>query len=110
MEDNALIAVTPAGRVEFEKLITARLRPSSELAKLLTALKFRFLHLLAPNERQNQIELLIDALETEIARLTDLCEHEATMRGGDAYLVLWLNEEIGQSRTRLDWLNKLAAT
>jgi hypothetical protein len=109
MEDNALIAVTPAGRAEFEKLITARLRPSSELAKLLTALKFRFLHLLEKEEQQNQIDLLIDALETEIARLTDLCEHEEAARGGDAYLVLWLSEEIAQSRARLDWLKKLSA-
>lgn len=105
MEDDALIAVTEAGRRELKTLLTARLRPGSDLSKLIIALKFRFLHLLEPAEQRAQAEMLMDACESELARLLDLRQHHADDGG---HLLAWLDHDIESLEARLAWLEEFS--
>jgi len=104
MEDDALIAISTAGRRELHSLLTARLRPASDLSKLVIALKIRFLDLLDPAERFDQVDLLIEGVETELARLTDLRGGNAQEDGPDSALVAWLDHDISLLEGRLTWL------
>lgn len=101
MEDDALLAITEAGRRELKILLTARLRPFSDISKLVVALKFRFMHLLEPKERSAQIDMLLDVAEAELTRLEDLRQSCADE---DQALLAWLDHDIEQSRQRLTWL------
>ena len=103
MEDDALLAISESGRRELKTLLTARLRPSSDLSKLVIALKFRFLHLLDGEERARQMDMLLDQGESELARLEDL--RDASQQESPA-LRAWLDHDIHQLRERLDWLDR----
>jgi len=106
MEDNALLGVTADGRREFETLMRATVRaPSSDdINKLVIALKLRFLHLLDRPARLEQVDALIALYETELARLRDLATHHAEDPG---LLTEWLDHDIAQIGTRLDWFHAL---
>jgi DNA-binding PadR family transcriptional regulator len=99
MEDDALLAITDAGRSELQALLTAPLRPSSDLTKLVVALKFRFLRLLGAKEQARQIDLLEEMYDSELARLQDLA---ATSQG--SALKDWLDHDIAQLCERIAWL------
>lgn len=105
MEDDALLTITAAGRRELESLLTARLRPASDLSKLVVALKFRFLRLLTPAQQRAQAEMLIEVTEGELARLLDLRQHES---GDPGHLIAWLDHDIGLLESRLAWLEDFA--
>jgi DNA-binding PadR family transcriptional regulator len=103
--DERDLVVTPEGRAELLRLLSANVRPQiSDLNKLIIALKMRFLHLMEPAGQRVQAELLHDISERELARLIDLREHHG-LEGG--YLHDWLDLEIAQSRARLAWTTKL---
>jgi DNA-binding PadR family transcriptional regulator len=106
MEDDALLGITPAGRRELRTLLTARLRPASDLSKLLVALKMRFLHLLDAGDQRDQVELLIDTAEGELNRMLDLRGHYAAEGGA---LVAWLDHDIQTLEARLAWLEDFSA-
>lgn len=108
MEDDAPLTITEAGLRELRALLTARLRPGSDLSKLIIALKMRFLDLLEPAEQQAQAELLIDMVDGELARLTDL--RGAFAGDGDGcHLLDWLDHDIALLETRLSWLEEFRA-
>lgn len=107
MEDDALLDITDAGRRELKTLLTAKLRPSSDLSKLLIALKFRFLGLLDTHEQAGQIDMLLDLCDSELARLEDL--RDASLSEGAA-LLRWLDHDITQIRERLEWLEEFRQT
>jgi DNA-binding PadR family transcriptional regulator len=102
-----LLNITDAGREEVRELLTANVRATSTaLDKLIVALKFRFMHLLEPDEQCLQADMLVDVCEKELSRLEDLRRHHA----GDAgYLVSWLDHDIGLLETRLAWLTDFRA-
>lgn len=103
MEDDALLAITPAGSRELHSLLTARLRPGGDLSKLIIALKMRFLDLLAIKEQQAQADLLLEMVEGELSRLLDL--RGAFAGDGDgSHLLDWLDHDITTLETRLAWL------
>lgn len=106
MEENALLAITPAGEREFATLMGASIRaPSADsLNKLILALKMRFLHLLLPEQQQLQVEELEALFETELARLEDLRRHHGSEPG---WLGSWLNHDIAQIQDRLTWIRNL---
>lgn len=106
MEDDAVLRITDAGRDSFHALMTAPVRPASDLSKLVTALKFRFLHLLPQRDQEEQVDLLIDTSETGLARLSDLRRH---MEGEAGYMTAWLDDEIARAEARLAWLEDLRA-
>ena len=96
------LRLTEAGREAMRALLMANIRAnSSELKKLVIALKFRFLHLLPPEDQRLQVLLLGDATEREIARLSDLKAHHAEDEG---YLPVWLDQDIAALQARLAWL------
>jgi len=106
--DDGDLRITDAGREELRTLLTARLRMgAAELNKLIIALKFRFLHLLARDEQVFQADLLLEACENELARLDDLRRHHA---GDEGHIVDWLDHEISQAESRLDWLTRFQAS
>lgn len=102
--DDALLHLTEAGHEQLRALITANLRAAdTALNKLVIALKFRFLHLLPPEQRIAQGDLLIDCCEQELARAEDLRAHHASDPG---FLVAWLDQDIGDLDSRLAWLRR----
>jgi len=109
MEDDARITISAAGRRELHSLLTARLRPASDLSKLVVALKIRFLDLLDPKERLDQLDLLIEGVESELARLMDLRGNNAQEDGPDSALVAWLDHDISLLESRLSWLEDFRA-
>jgi len=106
MEDDSPLTLTDAGRKELHHLLIARLRPGSDLSRLIVALKMRFLHLLDGSEKQAQIDLMIDGVEGELTRLIDL----RGSLGAASTLGDWLDHEIATLESRLDWLNQFCRT
>jgi hypothetical protein len=104
MEEDPVLVITDSGHAAFQHLMTAPLRPASDLSKLVTALKFRFLHLLSPQDQANQVDLLIDTSETGLNRLLDLRDSMVSEPG---YMVDWLNDEITRAEQRQKWLEDL---
>lgn len=109
MEDDALVAISEAGRRELKTLLTARLRPASDLSKLVIALKMRFIDLLEPKERQAQADLMMETVEGELSRLIDLRGAHCGEDGACGALVAWLDHEIQLLESRLAWLEELSA-
>lgn len=103
----ALLSLTDAGRQELTALLAAGLRAgATDLNKLIVALKFRFLHLLDASEQRVQVDVMLDTVETELARLTDLRAHHA---GEPGHLIAWLDREISELSARADWLRSFEA-
>jgi len=103
--DEQMMALTEAGRAELRRLMTTSLRgPMGEVNKLIIALKMHFFETLTPEERHIQAEMLEEACERELVRLTDLRGHHAEEGG---LLVAWLDHEIAEIESRRDWFRKL---
>ena len=103
-EDDALLAITEKGDAELRALLTANVKTqASEMNKLIVALKFRCLHHLDIDEQRAQADILIEAQDIELARLDSLREHHAEDGG---YLVEWLDHDIRDMESHLEWLNK----
>jgi DNA-binding PadR family transcriptional regulator len=103
--DDQMMALTDAGRAELRRLMTANLRgPMGEVNKLIIALKMHFFETLSPEERRVQAEMLQEACERELTRLTDLRSHHAEEGG---LLVDWLDHEIAEIESRRDWFRAL---
>jgi hypothetical protein len=105
MEDDAPLALTDLGRNELTTLMTSRIRSQGgEVNKLIATLKLRFLHLIESAEQIRQIDLMIEAADTEIARIDDLRDSHANAPG---YLSDWLDHDIRQLENHLQWLESL---
>lgn len=106
-DDSRPLHITDAGRDELMRLMTANVRPPvSDINKLIITLKMRFLHLLEPKAQRIQAEILAEMCERELARLTELRGNHADAPG---HLVAWLDQEIGQTRDRMQWFRALHA-
>lgn len=96
------LALTAEGRTELLTLLQATVRPPmTDMSKLVIALKMRFLPLLSTDERRDQVDLLIDACELELARLSDLSDPTSD----DPYFQDWLTHDISLVDSRLAWLH-----
>ncbi|MEX1108542.1 MAG: hypothetical protein WEC00_06490 [Dongiaceae bacterium] len=107
-DTDPVLTLTDNGRTELKRLLGANIRgPLGEFNKLVIALKLRFLDVLEPVERIGQLEMMQEACERELARLTDL-------RGrGDrlpASLVDWLDHDMEQLEARRRWFRDRAAS
>ena len=104
IDDSSRLAITAAGHQAFEALMRASVRaPSSDgINKLVIALKLRFLHLLEPSSRREQVDSLLELYETELARLNDLASHHIDDPG---LLAAWLEHDIAQVKARLAWFD-----
>ena len=97
----AELTITEKGRGELMTLLRANVRaPVNDTNRLVIALKFRFLHMLAPAERQAQLALLADLYQTERDRLEQL-----RAQGGGAFAA-WLDHEIALIDERIAWLDR----
>ncbi len=97
----AELTITEAGRAELMNLLRANVRaPVNDTNRLVIALKFRFLHLLPPEEQKAQLALLADLYETERGRLEEL-----RAKDGGATFAAWLDHEIGLAGERIEWIN-----
>ena len=95
------LTLTAEGRTELLTLLQATVRPPlTDMSKLVIALKMRLLPLLTPDQRRDQADLLIDAGELELARLSDLRDPAAK----DPYFQDWLKHDIDLVDSRLAWL------
>jgi hypothetical protein len=100
--ESALLRITDDGAREMRALLTANVRPSNtELNTLITALKFRFLHLLGREDQRTQAELLLAAVERELTRLQDLREHSS---GNAGFFADWLDHHIAAIEDRFAWI------
>ena len=104
--DEAILRITGSGRDEVRRLLSAGVRAStSDVNKLILAIKLRLLHLLPEEERLQQVDLLADVAEKELARLEDL---KTNGRLADGLLPDWLDMEITQARARMQWFEEQA--
>lgn len=100
-----LLTLTELGRIELVALLRAAVRPPvNDVAKLILALKFRFLHFLDTSDQRDQLDMMVEACEGEVARLAELRSHHSDDTG---LLVDWLDHDIGQIEYRLKWLRNL---
>ncbi|NQU59588.1 MAG: hypothetical protein HQ512_00495 [Rhodospirillales bacterium] len=107
MEDDAVLNISDEGRKELTNLLTANVRTqASEMNMLIIALKFRFLHFLDEGDQRAQADILIEAQDTELARLDNLRQHHVDDGG---FLVEWLDNNIQALETRLAWLKSFRA-
>ena len=103
--DTQTIRLTKDGEVELQRLMTANLRgPMGEVNKLIVALKLHFLDLLTPEQRRQQLEMLMEVCDRELIRLNDLRDHHTDT---DSALLPWLDHEIDEVQRRRDWFLKV---
>jgi DNA-binding PadR family transcriptional regulator len=103
--DSQTVRLTKDGETELQRLLNANLRgPMGEVNKLIVALKLYFLDLLTPEQRRQQLEMLMEVCDRELIRLNDLRVHHVDT---DSALLPWLDHEIDEVRKRRDWFLKL---
>ena len=106
--DRQVVRITEDGRAELQRLLNANLRgPMGEVNKLIVALKLHFLDQLSPEQRRQQLEMLMEVCDRELVRLNDLRSHH---QGDGGALVAWLDHEIAEVQARRDWFLHLSET
>ena len=105
---NPRIIITTEGRAVLKTLLLAKIRAgNSDLNKLITALKFRFLHLLPIENQIEQSDNFLEICDTELTRLKDLLKfHE----GDEGDLIEWLKNDIKLLNSRMEWLLSFRAS
>jgi len=103
--DAQTVRLAKDGEVELQRLMNAHLRgPMGEVNKLIVALKLYFLDLLTPEQRRQQLEMLMEVCDRELVRLNDLREHHVDSEGA---LLPWLDHEIEEVQQRRSWFRNL---
>jgi DNA-binding PadR family transcriptional regulator len=103
--DTQTVRLTKDGEAELQRLMTANLRgPMGEVNKLIVALKLHFLDLLTPEQRRQQLEMLMEVCDRELIRLNDLREHHVDSEGA---LLPWLDHEIEEVQQRRAWFQNM---
>jgi DNA-binding PadR family transcriptional regulator len=104
--DTQTVRLTKDGEAELHRLMNANLRgPMGEVNKLIVALKLHFLDLLTPEQRRQQLEMLMEVCDRELIRLNDLRDQHTDT---DSALLSWLDHEIEEVQRRRDWFLRLA--
>ena len=100
---NPRLVITQAGIKALNTLLLANIRPgNSGLNELVVALKFRFFHHLSVVDQTDQINLITEVCEIELARLEDLHNYH---KGDPGFITDWLKHDINRLKTRLKWLH-----
>ncbi len=101
--DEAMMRLTATGRDTFERLMMSSLRtPMNDIQRLALALKLRYLQQLPAEDQADQVDMLLEQTEIELARLQDL-----RTSAGAALFNEWLDQEIGHMRSRKAWLEQV---
>ena len=102
MTDNAMLRLTPRGAEALQGLLKAQLRsPVNDMNRLALMLKLRFLHHLPETERQGQLMLMGESLDSERARLEELRQ-----RAEPGLFRDWLEHDIALVEDRISWLRR----
>jgi hypothetical protein len=102
--DGEPLAITERGRDVLNELLRANVRAGSgAMNDLIFALKMRFLHLLSAEEQASQVGLMIEACETELARIEDVTGDES------GHLAGWLAIEAERLTARATYLKHVLA-
>jgi len=103
-DDGKPLAITEDGRTVLNELLRANVRAGfGAMNDLVFALKIRFLHLLPAAERREQAETMIEACESELARIEDVTADES------GYLTEWLAIEADRLNARIAYLKHMLA-
>lgn len=103
VNDDTEMIITDSGRQSFLDLMDASLRvPLDDTGRLVMALKLRFLFELPKEQQLDQIDLLRELAQSELARLQDL--HKSHGHGA---LAGSLSLDIDQVQSRIAWLTDL---
>lgn len=103
----APLILTGDGLAELHELLLTGIRPPiNDVTKLIIALKFRFMHLLDLEDQRDQVAIMIEACEIELARLNQLRDSHVDEAGG---LLEWLEHDSGLIENRLVWLREFMA-
>ena len=101
--DSTLLKITEEGREAFEALMSANLRvPMDETGRLVYFLKLRFLDQLQGESYLDQLDLLVEFHQSELARLEDL-----NKAMNSSVLSTSLEMDIAYQKGRIEWLMKL---
>ena len=101
---NPMLIITQTGIEALKALLLANIRPGgSDLNELVIALKFRFFHLLTKAEKTNQIDLITEVCEIELARIEDLHSYHESDPG---FITGWIEHDVNRLKTRLKWLHE----
>ncbi len=99
------LSLTPRGQQEMLRLLAANLRaPTTDISKLILALKVRFLPLLPVAEQRLQAEMIIEVFTRARARLQELKERSPD---GAAAFGTWLHMELDKAERQLVWAQDL---
>lgn len=105
--DAQIMRLTEEGRAELQRLMTTRLRgPMGEVNKLIVAFKMHFFKCLSVQDQRQQLDLLIESCDKELARLADLRSYEP-LTATSGYLPSWLDLEIDEIAARRAWFDWL---
>jgi DNA-binding PadR family transcriptional regulator len=103
--DAQMLRLTDDGRRALEAYLKTNIRPgTSDLNKLVIALKLRFIDVLGDEERLDQLEGLKRMYEGEQARLRDLAGHD---EWSDGLMPRWLDIELDMVARRIRWCDAL---
>jgi len=98
--EEQMMRITQPGHRQVQELLQAQLRaPLNDIARLVVLLKLRFLDVLSLEDREEQLDLLVDLVRTEKARAADLAGEFK-----DHPLAEWLAFDVVQAQSRIDWL------
>jgi len=104
-QDRQIVRLSEAGHKELLRLMTANLRgPMGEMNKLIVALRLYFLDLLDRQAKIDQLQMLEEVCDKELARLSDLRNHHSA---SDGWLPQWLEQEIGEVERRRNWFREV---
>jgi DNA-binding PadR family transcriptional regulator len=105
--DSQTMRLTADGRTELRRLMTTRLRgPMGEVNKLIIAFKMHFFPCLSAEDQRQQLDLMIEACDKELARLADLRSYSPVTAGG-GHLPSWLDLETAEIAARRGWFEAL---
>lgn len=100
-----MLRLTDDGRHALEAYLQTNIRlGTSDLNKLVIALKLRFIDVLGPEDQRDQLEGLKRVYEGERVRLQDLSEHD---EWSDGLMPDWLSIELDMVSRRIDWCDAL---
>ena len=96
-----VLRLTDSGRAALVEYLSSTVRPGvSDLNRLVIALKLRFIDILRPEQRRDQLENLRSMYEGERTRLRDLVTYEKWSAG---LMPDWVTFELGLLDQRIAW-------
>jgi hypothetical protein len=99
---NPNLLITENGISVMRELLNSNIRSGhNELNQLVVALKFHFFHHLNIDEQLEQIDIMRETSEAELARFEDLYSHQ---EHHPEHLIGWLEHEIKRLGMRIEWL------